>query len=218
LAAAIDAGDAELELRGARARLAERRGRTDLALRHWQRVLAVAPEHAETRLGIVRALRGEGRFAEAEARCRLLLASVPKDPRPFVEQARIAHDGGDPVEAESRWHGALLAHPGNATALLGLAQALAAQHRFGDACRLLEGLAHDGRAGHDALAALARTHLADGDLGAADRRVRQLLALEPERIAYRLLLGWLLEARSEHGQAGELYAALASEHPQAPEP
>jgi predicted Zn-dependent protease len=218
LAAAIDAGDAELELRVARARLAERRGRTDLALRHWQRVLAVAPEHAETRLGIVRALRGEGRSAEAEARCWQLLASMPKDPRPFAEHARIALDGGDPVEAESRWHGALLAHPGNAAALLGLAQALTAQHRFEDARRLLETMGHDGRAGRDALVALARTHLAEGDLDGAEGRVRQLLAVEPERVAHRLLLGRLLELRSEHGQAGELCAALASGHPQAPEP
>ena len=133
LARAIDAGDTSLELRIARARLAEERGRTDLALRHWQRVLGLAADHLDGRLGMVRALRVEARFAEAERLCRELLAVAPKDGRPAAEFARIAQDGGDPVAAESRWHDAVLANPGQATALIGLAQALTAQHRFPEA-------------------------------------------------------------------------------------
>ena len=81
LARAIDAGDAAIELRIARARLAEERGRTDLALRHWQRVLSLAAEHVDGRLGMVRSLRGEARFAEAERLCRELIAGAPKDTR-----------------------------------------------------------------------------------------------------------------------------------------
>ena len=141
LAAAIDAGDNALELRLSRGRLAERRGRTDLALRHWQRVLALAPDHLETRLGLIRALRVEGRHAEAETACRHVIAATPTDPRAHAELARIALDAGDPVEAESRWHAALLAHPGHLAALLGLARALTAQHRFTDARQLLSELA-----------------------------------------------------------------------------
>ena len=53
LAQAIEAGDTAIELRIARARLAEERGRTDLALRHWQRVLGPCrgPSRRPTRHG-----------------------------------------------------------------------------------------------------------------------------------------------------------------------
>ena len=137
LAQAIEAGDTAIELRIARARLAEERGRTDLALRHWQRVLGLAADHLDGRLGMVRALRAEARFTEAERLCRELLTAAPKDTRPAAELARIAQDAGDPVAAEHRWHDALLASPGQLAALLGLAQALTAQHRFPEARAIL---------------------------------------------------------------------------------
>ena len=137
LAAAIEAGDTAIELRIARARLAEERGRTDLALRHWQRVLGLAADHLDGRLGMVRALRAEARFSEAERLCRELLAAAPRDTRPAAELARIAQDAGDPVAAETRWHDALLASPGQLAPLLGLAQALTAQHRFAEARAIL---------------------------------------------------------------------------------
>ena len=89
LAQAIDAGDAAIELRIARARLAEERGRTDLALRHWQRVLGLAADHLDGRLGMVRALRAEARFAEAERLGRELLAVAPKDGRPAAETRSV---------------------------------------------------------------------------------------------------------------------------------
>ena len=141
LAAAIDAGDAALELRSPARRLAEERGRTDLALRHWQRVLAphrtiwsaTRPRPRAARRGPLR--RGRDRLPARRSPRR------PEDPRRAAELARIAHDAGDPVEAESRWHAALLAHPGQSAALLGLAQALTAQHRFADAAALLSELA-----------------------------------------------------------------------------
>lgn len=218
LAAAIDAGDPDLELRLTRARLVERRGRTDLALRHWRRVLALSPDHLEARLGMVRALRGEGRYADAEAHARRLIELVPKDQRAFAELARIALDAGDPVEAESRWHGALLAHPASPTAVTGLAQALQAQHRFAEARSVLEGLATAQPGRGEPILALARLGLAEGDLDAAERHCRALAALEPHRPQHRLLEGRILEQRSEHGRAMALYRGLVAGQPQAIEP
>jgi tetratricopeptide (TPR) repeat protein len=218
LAAAIDGGDPDLDLRLTRARLAEGRGRTDLALRHWRRVLALAPEQIEARLGMVRSLRGEGRFAAAEAHIRRLLELAPKDPRPWAELARVALDAGDPVAAESRWHGALLAHPGNRSTVLGLAQSLTAQHRFADAAILLEELARAEAGRGEALTALVRARLHEGDLDEAERRCDELVALEPERLQPRLLFGRILELRAEHDRARELYDTLAAERPQALEP
>lgn len=218
LAAAIDAGDADLELRLTRARFAERRGRTDLALRYWRRALALAPQHLEARIGVVRALRGEGRYGEAETSCRRLIETAAKDQRPHAEYARIAFDAGDLTEAETRWHGALLAHPGNTGALLGLAQTLTAQHRFAEARSLLGQIVR-AQAGHpEPLAALVRTLLAEGDLDAAEQRCLELLALAPARLQHRLLMGRVSELRSEHARAAELYRGLAAEHPDAIEP
>jgi tetratricopeptide (TPR) repeat protein len=218
LAAAIDAGAPELEIRLARARLAERRGRTDLALRHWRRSLSLAPAELEARLGLVRALRGEGFFLPAEGHCRRLLLAAPKDHRGHAELARIAHDAVDPVEAEQRWHAALLAHPGHPGVVIGLAQALTAQHRFAAAGALLGALARSTPARPDPIAALARTRLAEGDLEAAERCCDELVALEPDRLGHRLLQGRVLELRFDHGRAMALYRSLATAHPHSLEP
>ena len=218
LAAAIDAGDATLELRAARARIAEERGRSDLALQHWRRVLGAAPQHLEARLGIVRGLRGEGRFDEADAACCHAMMTAPGDPRLKTELPRIALDRGDPVTAESRWHAALLAHPGQFGAVLGLGQALTAQHRFAEARELLEELALRHPARDEPLTALVRTLTTEGDLADAELRARELLARDPGRIEHALQLGRVLEAGSGMGEAAALYRRLAMAQPQAVAP
>lgn len=218
LATAIDGGDPAVELRVGRARLAERCGRTDLALRHWQRALALVPDHPETRLGIARSLRAEGHYVEAEAACRQLQAAAPGDPRPLAELARIAQDAGDPVEAESRWHAALLAHPDHGSAQLGLAWALATQHHFADARALLSALGSAMPPRTEPLTALVRTAMLEGDHATARLHARRLLDLEPRHLPHALRLGRVLEAAGELHEAAELYRRLATEHPQAPEP
>ena len=218
LAAAIAAGDPALELRVSRARLAERRGRSDLALQHWQRVLALVPEHLETRLGIVRTLRAEGRYAEAEAACRLLATTTGKDPRPLAELARLARDAGEPVEAEHRWQAALLAHPGHATILVGLAQALTAQHRFAEARSLLVEHARANPNRAEPLAALVRTLLLEGDTAAARVHAQALVARDPRGLSPALLLGRVLEAAGELSAAAAHYARLVAEQPPASAP
>ncbi|MGD9511560.1 MAG: tetratricopeptide repeat protein [Geminicoccaceae bacterium] len=202
LAAAIEAGDMAIELRTARARLAEARGRTDLAIDHWRRVLDLE-DGVEARLGLIRALRGEARFAEAEQLCRLLLAAYPKDPRPAAELARTAQDAGDPMEAESRWHAALLAHPGQEPLLLGLVRAVVAQHRFADGRALLEGLVARGPDRPAPAAALVRLHLGEGDLAQAERRAAAL----PDR----LLRGEVLEAAGDLAAAALIYAGMVED-------
>lgn len=215
LARAIDAGDTALELRVARARLAEERGRTDLALRHWQRVLGLAADHLDGRFGIVRALRGEARFSDAERLCRELLATAPKDPRPAAEFARIAYDAGDPLGAETRWHDALLASPGQFAALIGLAQALTAQHRFAEARELLAELAARDPSRSDPVASLVRTLLVEGDLEAAAHHARALIALDAVGSDHRLLLGRVLEAAGDGASATAHYLEIVAAFPQA---
>lgn len=210
LAGAIAAADPDIELRLARARLAEARGRTDLAADHWRCALDLADGSVEARLGLIRSLRAEGRLAEAERLGRLSLGGMTKDPRPALELARIAHEAGDPVEAECRWHTALLFHPGHDQAVLGLSRTLTGQHRFAEARALLEGLAARDRERHEPLAALVRTLLVEGDLDAAAASAAALAALSPRNHTDRLLLGEVREAASDFGGAAEIYrSALA---------
>ena len=205
LAAAVEAGDMAIELRVARARIAEACGRGDLAIDHWRRVLDL-DDGMEARLGLVRALRAEARFAEAERLCRMLLAGAPAESRPAAELARCAHDAGDPIEAETRWHTALLARPAQEALLLGLARALTTQHRFGEARSLLEGLVErePGRPGP--LTALVWLLLAEGDLAAAEQQAAALVVLPDGGPANRLLLAEVREAAGDFSGAARVLA------------
>jgi predicted Zn-dependent protease len=218
LAAAIDAGEPAAELHQARARLAEDRGRGDLARQHWQRVLNLAPGQTDAKLGLARALRGEGRFAESESLCRLLRAAAPKEAAPAAELARIAHEAGDPVGAERRWHDVLLVAPAQSAALLGLAQALTAQHRFADALAILAGFAAREPERTEPIAGLIRTLLAQGDVAAAEERARALVLRPDARPEHRLLLGRVLEAAPDGSAATAFYRELVAQTPHAPGP
>ena len=214
LAGAIAAADPDVELRLARARLAEARGRTDLAADHWRCALDLADGSVEARLGLIRSLRVEGRLAEAERLARLSLTDMPKDSRPALELARIAHEAGDPVAAESRWHMALLLHPGQDQAVLGLARALTGQHRFAEARAVLAGLSARDPERHEPLAALVRTLLAEGDLDAAAASAAALAALAPRNHTDRLLQGEVREAACDFAGAAEVYRSASADAPQ----
>lgn len=219
-AAAMVLGNASegIDVRMAHARAAERRDRPELALWHWTRALALEPDHAAAQLGAVRSLRLDGRYDEAEDRLASLLEANAGAPRLHAEHARIAFDRGDPCTAERRWHGALLAAPGQAVPISGLAQALSAQHRFSDARALLEAaIRRDGRR-PELRFRLITTLLAEGDLELAAHACRMLLADHPAPLAHRLLRGRIAERKGLHAEAMRHYRDLAAACPQAPQP
>ena len=200
--------------RSARARLAERRQRPELAEAYWQRVLALRPDELSARAGVSRALRAQGRFTEAEDYCRTLLSLHPGEAGPLQELARIALDAGEPLLAEARWRRAAMVTKQAPESLLGLAQALAAQHRFAAASALLEqqGRTQPGRT--EALTALARTLLLEGDLDRVEQVLQRLIVREPGRLEHRLTQGRLLEQRWDYPAAGALYRELAAAWPE----
>jgi predicted Zn-dependent protease len=167
---------------------------------------------------MVRALRAEARFADAERWCRALLAAAPKDSRWASELARIAQDAGDPVEAETRWHGALLASPGQVGALIGLAQALTGQHRFAEARAVLDELSAREPHRTEPVVTLVRTLMVEGDVEAAEHHARALIAHGAGGLEHHLLLGRVLEATAYGAAAADLYLELAAASPQALEP
>ena len=211
LAALLEAGEPGRELHAARARLAERRARPDLAALHWQRALALATDPAEAQLGLLRALRQDGRFDAAELLAATLLERMPDEPKVWVEHARIAVDGDDPVAAESRWHAALLRHPREPAMALGLAQTLTAQHRFREARDLLQGLVAAAPDHPEPRIALVRTALAERDADGADEFLAAARTACPRARELDLLRGQLLELRLQHRAALAWYRDLASQ-------
>lgn len=211
LARLVEAHPADPRPRSARARLAERRQRPELAEAYWRRVLALRPDEPTARLGVSRALRAQGRLDDAEGYCRTLLALHPGEAGPLMELARIALDAGEPLLAEARWRRAVMLSGRAPEAILGLAQALAAQHRFAAACALLEQLGADRP---EIAAALARTLLAEGDLDRAERVLRTLVQQEPHKPEHRLALGRVLEQRWDYPAATVLYRELAQAWPE----
>jgi tetratricopeptide (TPR) repeat protein len=122
------------------------------------------------------------------------------------------------VAAENRWHAALLAHPGQTAAVLGLGQALAAQHRFAAARELLSELARRQPSRAEPMVALVRTLIVEGDLQAALPLARELVARDAGRIEHALQLGRVLEAGASMEEAGARYRQLAVAQPQSVEP
>jgi Flp pilus assembly protein TadD len=214
LARLVEAYPADPRPRSAQARLAERRHRPDLAETHWQRVLALRPDDLPARIGVSRALRTQGRFAEAEDYCRILLALHPGEAGPLQELARIALEAGEPLVSEVLWRRALVVSKRAPEAQLGLAQALAAQHRFAAARAILEQLDRVQPGRPEALAPLARTLLAEGDLDGADAVLLRLIEREPGRLEHRLARGRVLEQRWVYPAAAALYAELKVQWPE----
>src|SRR4051794_8156844 len=179
---------------------------------------ALAPDHLESRIGTVRALRVEDHYGTAERLCRRLMDRVPDDHRPRAEYARCAHDADDLTEAESRWHGALLRHHGRVSVALGLAQTLTAQNRFAEARALLDRLAGQQPHRAEPLVALARNALLEGNLKAAQVASDRLLAAHPRGLDHLLLRGRLLELQLDYRGAATWYRDLALDHPGSLEP
>ena len=85
------------------ARVAQRQGVTDEALRRWQTVRERFPRSAAGVTGAAAALREAGRPADAEALLAAAVPQFPHDPGPAIDYAWLAHARRDWPEALHRW-------------------------------------------------------------------------------------------------------------------
>jgi tetratricopeptide (TPR) repeat protein len=85
------------------ARVAQRQGATDEALRRWQTVRDRFPRSAAGVAGAAAALRQAGRPAEAEALLAAAVPQFPHDPGLAIDHAWLAHARRDWPEALHRW-------------------------------------------------------------------------------------------------------------------
>jgi tetratricopeptide (TPR) repeat protein len=88
------------------------------ALDDGQRVLELEPDDDRIRREVVWLMLRVGRFADAEATCRICLARAPGDPWLLYLQARALHGRGDRAAAEAVLDPVVASQPGFAEALL----------------------------------------------------------------------------------------------------
>ncbi len=219
LAAAIDAGEPAAELHQARARLAEDRGRGDLARQHWQRVLNLAPGQTDAKLGLARALRGEGTVrgggepVPPAARGGTQGGGTGSRARPDCPRRRRPRRGRAPLARRAA------GRPGTVRSTAG---ARPGADRPAPVRR---------RAGHPGRARRARAGACGAGRGpdphrcwpkATWQRPRSgpaLLVLRPDaRPEHRLLLGRVLEAAADGSAATAFYRELVARTPHAPGP
>lgn len=70
------------------------------AIREWETLLAEQPDSREAQVGLAEALWRSGATRAAEERCRRILANAPSCIKPLLILAVLAHDTGNPEEAE----------------------------------------------------------------------------------------------------------------------
>ncbi|WP_374469696.1 cellulose synthase subunit BcsC-related outer membrane protein [Phenylobacterium sp.] len=158
-----------------------------------------------------RAAHVAGRYAEAEAEARRLVASDHPErveAEVLLGQALAAQDR--PAEAEAAFRNALLRAPSRVEAISGLAQALSQLGRFEEALRVLDG-APKGRA-TDARAAVERARAADlqrrGDAFGAGASLAAALGAAPQDPWTRLEYARFLIAQGQAAQAQTVAAPL----------
>jgi tetratricopeptide (TPR) repeat protein len=85
------------------ARIAQRQGATEEALRRWQSVRDRFPTSAAGLIGAAATLRDTGRAAEAEALLAAAVSRFATDPTPAIDYAGLAHARHDWPDALRRW-------------------------------------------------------------------------------------------------------------------
>jgi len=186
------------------AKCEQQRGDRESALRHFEHLLALAPEHVEALYHCGSLMLAEDRAADATDRLRRCVSLDPNHAPARTALARIALNQGRLDEARSGFRSALRADPDEVLALLGLAEVLL---RTGDidgahqsASRALK-LKPDGAAPQ---LTMARVFEAQGHLDFAEQCLRNAGANAPRDIRFPLALASLLQRQDRHRAALEV--------------
>jgi len=195
------------------ARLAEAQGDWQTALTRWQSLRDRWPDEAILAnvfgtIGVLVCCRRLGRFDEAEAVFLKLRISVPLNPLPALEYARIAEDKGDFAEAVRRWEQVMSRFPTWPPGYDGLIKALEKMGKTSEIDKVLANAVHRFPDEPNWLIRYARQADLRGDHGEAVERWGEVRKQFPQREeGYRYGAGALAAAgndaaandlRSEH--------------------
>ncbi|BDG01647.1 tetratricopeptide repeat protein [Anaeromyxobacter oryzae] len=191
-----------------RARVSERRGRTEAAAADYRTVLTADPENPDAHLGLARVARAAGDVARAEAEATLALRAYPDLFGAYALLGELAASRDDVVTAADYWTGAVEAAPRDRTARVTLARLLEKKGDVAGAEAQWKA-AVDLKEDADALAALAQTARAAKDAATEQRALERLSAVDPSSAEWRRIAEIRLAAQDLDGAEKALRRALA---------
>ena len=187
-------------------------GRPEEAVRRARGALALDPDNLTGLRDLSRGLVQLGRLDEAATAADRAAAIAPWSAEAFTVAADIAHRRGAAARALELVDRALALDPRFLEARVERSRYLAALGRSGEAAAELADLLE--QAPDDNWVALRYAELVElpaGDLAAAERRLRQVLARNPSFAEAWLLLGTVLTRAGRGSEAAEVYRQAAAE-------
>lgn len=173
----------------------------------YRAALRLMPEYPSARRGLALTLDDLGRYAEAEAECRTLLARDSSDAETWtILGVALAHLGLE-VEAESAYRRAISLDPDNAVAHHNLGALLAKLERP-EALKALETASALGATGYETAYNLGRAALNEGDLDGAESGFARAVELQPTNIEAQMTLARVRYMRGDPAFARALVTAV----------
>jgi tetratricopeptide (TPR) repeat protein len=167
------------EVVGDLAKLAETR-HDWVAAEHWWREFSALAPHIWWALSAVgRAVREQGRVADADALVTELKVRFPNEPAVFMEAARRAEQQGDWPEAEHQWNELAVRFPDSWEGYAGRARILREQGELGAANEILRQAVDRFPNASELLHDLARLAEAQQDWSAAEQVWRSFITVKP---------------------------------------
>lgn len=167
----------------------------DEAIAAYTAAKTLTPRDPEIDAYLVQAHLTARRFDRAEAIAREALAGNPKQPRMVRLRAQALLKAGQAAEANKLLEDAVAGDSGNREYVIGLADLYADQKRTADAVRMLERARQSFGDDQTIAMRIANVYEADGQLEAAEKELRKLMAADPLNADALNSLGYMLADR-----------------------
>ena len=151
----------------------------DAAIAAYEAARTLTPRDPEIDAYLVQANLAARRFAQAEALAREALGRDPNQPRMVRLRAQALLKAGKAAEANALLEASAAKQPENREYVVGLADLYADQKRTGDAVRVLEQARKTFGDDQALTMRIANVYEAGGQLDAAEKELRKLVAADP---------------------------------------
>ena len=200
------AADAKIAI----ARLQLANGQTASSVDMAQEALKSAPDNADARLVLVQGLIRNGDLDRAQADLDILKARYPNSAAVQVQVGMLLGRRNNKPEARAAFERALQMQPDALEAVGGLVALDLSEHRLPDARARADRLNQSATTPIVGLMLAGRTYAAVGDLAAAERTFRKILAADPSYLAVYGALGQLYAKQGRLDEALAEFDALAA--------
>lgn len=193
----------------------ESEGRSDDAIAAYRKHLLLHPDDQVSRRRLVNLLATGGQVKEAYGEARKVAAAEPDDPEAVEVAADLAYRAGHAREGRDALARLRRAAPDDPDRVLRSAVILARNGRAGEGVKLARAWVdrHPGRLDGELLG--ARAHLLAGDTTAVVQGLDRAIALAPDSLGPRVMLGRLQETRGRYAEASEAFRQALELEPEA---